>query len=64
MSQISISTNDPPVNDSIEEKIYNWLNTQGIFMEEPEFRERRSSEKKIAFNTRLILKRKTSIKKK
>lgn len=67
LSQISISSNESPINDSIEDKIYDWLNTQGIFMEEPEFRERinrRSSEIKIIFNSRLIYKRMTSIKKK
>ena len=53
------------IDDSIEQKIDEWLMAKGIFMEEPEFHQkisRRSSENKIHLNSGLFLKRMSSIK--
>ena len=62
--QDSISSNDSFLNESIEQRIEDWLNSKGIYMEEPEVHKKFSFGKDFHFNSKLILKNIASIKKK
>lgn len=58
LSQDSSSSEN--MDDSIEQKIYDWLDKKGIFMEFPEYDEKKIKKpfKTIHLNSGLILKKK------